>query len=184
MNPRHLGITVALTILFVSRIGYAQTIPTPEDFDRSLKACADNQKINLSTNIVDSISRLYAGESSRQIVRSPSGFLQLIPESNRIEAYRLYADCIAKIVPEIASTTPPTSPAQPPSPPNPPIIYRICTGEYERACQPHEVYLYCYTPVESWAKDRCTTFTVRRLNTYGGNKCGYSLDEVICNGPR
>lgn len=64
------------------------------------------------------------------------------------------------------------------------IVYRVCSGEYERACQPHDVYMYCYSDVSAWAKARCGTHTVQRVNTYGGNKCGYSIDAVICTSPR
>ncbi len=69
-------------------------------------------------------------------------------------------------------------------PPLPVVSYRVCSGEYERACQTHDAYLYCYADVRSWAADRCTSYTVQRVNTYGGNKCGYSIDAVICTGPK
>lgn len=59
--------------------------------------------------------------------------------------------------------------------------YRVCAGEYERSCQPHDSYLYCYTDVLDWAqRNLCQSATIRRLNTYGGNKCGYSIDEITC----
>jgi hypothetical protein len=63
-------------------------------------------------------------------------------------------------------------------------IYRLCTGEYERACQTHDAYLYCYGDVGSWAKARCNSYQITRVNTYGGNKCGYSIDSVMCVGPK
>jgi S1-C subfamily serine protease len=64
------------------------------------------------------------------------------------------------------------------------VTYRVCSGEYERACLGHDSYLYCGVSVEDWAKARCDSHKVQRLNTYGGNKCGYSLDAVICTGPK
>lgn len=75
---------------------------------------------------------------------------------------------------------------KPPPPPSQPLIsrYRVCSGEYERNCDAHDVYQYCYTDVQAWAKARCDEARVVRLNTRGGNKCGYSLDEVICIGPK
>ena len=173
--PKQLGYVVLFVIIFSAiQPSYAQTLPTPEDFDRELKACAARQNIGLESSIMNSISRLYASESARQALRSPAEFLLLIPEGLRIEAYRLYAECIMKIVPQLASTSPPSETR----------TYRVCTGEYARACQPHDTYLYCGSSVEAWAKERCISFQIRRLNTYGGNKCGYSLDEVVCRGPK
>jgi hypothetical protein len=57
---------------------------------------------------------------------------------------------------------------------------RVCVGEYERACQPHDAYLYCGVDVNAWAKARCDRFKVQQLNDVGGNKCGYQLYEVLC----
>jgi hypothetical protein len=62
--------------------------------------------------------------------------------------------------------------------------YTVCSGEYERACQPHDAYLYCGGNVQAWANQRCGSATVQRVNTYGGNKCGYSIDRVICTAPK
>jgi hypothetical protein len=174
MNARRLSWIVAFGAVFLtSRTAPSQTLSV-DAFDRALKDCVVREKINLPQNTIESVSSLYAGENSRKVLSNSPEFLQLIPESQRIEAYRLYADCIEKIVPQIANTAP-KLPTQ---------TYRICVGEYERACQPHEVYLYCGINVEAWAKDRCTSPRIRQLNSYGGNKCGYSLVEVICIGPK
>jgi hypothetical protein len=181
MSAKELGYMACATLLLsTTQFGYAQNLPTPELFDQALKACAAAQHVELKSDSLDSISRLYSSDSSRQVLKSPQEFLLLMPENNRIEAYRLYADCITKIVPQISSNTGLANPSQA----QPTSIYRICSGEYERACQTHDVYLYCYTNIDAWAKDRCSNYTSRRLNTYGGNKCGYSLDEVICYGPK
>jgi len=64
------------------------------------------------------------------------------------------------------------------------VVYRVCSGEYERACLPHDAYLYCYVSVDNWAKGKCESHKITRLNTYDGNKCGYSLDAVICTSPK
>jgi hypothetical protein len=74
--------------------------------------------------------------------------------------------------------------AAPPLPPAAVVTYRICSGEYERNCQPHDVYQYCYGSTENWARARCTSYRIIRLDTRDGNKCGYSLDQIICTGPR
>jgi hypothetical protein len=72
-------------------------------------------------------------------------------------------------------------------PPTPPVIqtqYDICVGEYERACLPHQVYLYCGADIGAWAAARCTASSATRLDSKGGNKCGYSLVRVFCTGPK
>jgi hypothetical protein len=177
MNVKWLGGVVRFVlVLSVAKAAHAQIPPTPEEFDRQLKACASTSNIGISATIIASITRLFSGETSRQALRSPTEFLLLIPEDQRVDAYRLYAECITKIVPQIASTAP--------SPSTITTTYKVCTGEYERACLSHDTYLYCNLSVEDWAKGRCTSYKIQRLNTYGGNKCGYSLDEVICTGPK
>ncbi|MER9018779.1 serine protease [Mesorhizobium sp. M0898] len=64
------------------------------------------------------------------------------------------------------------------------VTYRVCSGEHEKACPAHDIYFYCYTNISKWAEDRCESFVAQRLQTYGGNKCGYSIDNVICTGPK
>jgi hypothetical protein len=180
MKANYLATIAAPIALFwmVQSAAQAPSLPSQEDFDRALKACNNAQQINIASNILESLSKLYSSESARQVLRSPSEYLLLIPEDKRIDAYRLYAECITKIVPQIASATIPTPQM------NPTRYYKICTGEYERACQPHDVYLYCGVNPEIWARDRCTTYSIQQLNSYGGNKCGYGLLEVQCNGPK
>jgi len=171
----------AIMIMFFGVIPCAAQnpgLPSQEDFDQSLKACNVAQRINLAPNILESLSKLYSSENARQVLRSPTDFLLLIPEDKRIDAYRLYAECITKIVPQIASTANPSAQVAPPR------YYRLCIGEYERACQTHDAYLYCGANPEIWARDRCSSYSILQLNSYGGNKCGYSLVEVQCNGPK
>jgi hypothetical protein len=73
------------------------------------------------------------------------------------------------------------SPTTSPTPPQTTTrSFRVCTGEYERACDAHDAYLYCGVDPASWAKGRCDSFKVQQLNSRGGNKCGYTLFEVIC----
>jgi hypothetical protein len=89
----------------------------------------------------------------------------------------------------------PPSPKEPPiapppenktlPPPQPAVVvYRICSGEYERNCLPHTMYQYCGFSVDGWAKQHCSSFSAQRLDTRDGNKCGYSLDQIICTGPK
>ena len=66
--------------------------------------------------------------------------------------------------------------------PSPPVkaVYKICAGEYKALCPSDAIYQYCYFNVEDWAKNKCTAYSINRLATFGGNKCGYAIDEVVC----
>ncbi|MBY3249877.1 hypothetical protein [Rhizobium laguerreae] len=89
--------------------------------------------------------------------------------------YKDYVSCLTTVIGLL-------SPQPKPLPPT--VTYRVCSGEYERACKPHDVYLYCYADVKSWAAARCESSIVQRMNTYAGNKCGYSIDTVVCTSPK
>lgn len=94
------------------------------------------------------------------------------------------ATCLKALDSVAPIATPPIEPPKPAAPPPVTVTYRVCVGEYERACQQHDVYLYCYTDVKAWAQQKCTSSGVSRYNTYGGNKCGYGMDLVTCVGPK
>jgi hypothetical protein len=81
-----------------------------------------------------------------------------------------------------ANSTPTPSPTSSSSPGQKEVTrsFRVCTGEYESACDPHDSYLYCYVDLNAWAKARCDRFKIQKLNERGGNKCGYGLFEVLC----
>jgi hypothetical protein len=94
--------------------------------------------------------------------------------------------------PPQASTPPQVSTPQTPAqsqvatPPQPPIVtnFRVCLGEYERSCPPHDVYMYCYQDVGAWAKSHCDDARMITLGSQSGNKCGYTSVQVICTGPK
>jgi hypothetical protein len=83
---------------------------------------------------------------------------------------------------DVACAPKPPAPPPPPQPAKTEVTrpLKVCTGEYERACDPHDSYLYCYADVKGWANARCEKSTVTQLNDRGGNKCGYQLYEVLC----
>jgi hypothetical protein len=65
-------------------------------------------------------------------------------------------------------------------------IYKVCSGEHEDACVPHDYFLYCNANLEDWALTKCVTHTTTRIDAYPGDpgdKCGYALDEVACGNP-
>jgi hypothetical protein len=64
----------------------------------------------------------------------------------------------------------------------------VCTGEFERACAgPHDLFIQCRPPPDPQIGAQvCTAMgrknsTTNRLNTKGGNNCGYALIEVLCS---
>jgi hypothetical protein len=91
---------------------------------------------------------------------------------------------VRKLPPQSMPSPSPSPSQAAPSPAPFTRAIRVCSGEYEKNCQPHDAYLYCYVDVGAWAAARCAKYVVQRINTYGGNKCGYSMDDVICTGPR
>jgi len=176
MSRSHLGMCCAAIILLAARAALsAQTLPAFDKFDGDLRACAAGEKIALTPDLSASIRKIYdeQGAQGTSSFADSTKFLSRIQEKDRFEAYRLYAECIAKVLPNTTISPLPTT-----------VTYRVCSGEYEKSCQKHDAYLYCGDDVAAWAKLRCTSSTIQRLGAYGGNKCGYAIDAVICAGPR
>ncbi len=177
----------ALLVLFAlfdwQHSSFAQTKTT--DFDIALKACADNKKITIAPYLLEKMSALYADEATKNTLNGLGSFLSQLPESDRGAGYGIYQQCVVDILPVLKNTGQSQGGNSLESKqPVATVTYKVCSGEYERACQQHDVYLYCYVDVRAWAAARCATSTVSRYNTYGGNKCGYSMDLVTCTGPK
>jgi hypothetical protein len=170
--PANRAAFIVLTLLMGIGLPSAQsqTALTNEEFRDTLTTCAAQQNITVRSEAIKAITGIYADEVARTAFGDPKILLALMPEQDRVPVYKLYVQCIAKVFPQAQA--------------QPTVNYKVCTGEYERACQQHDAYLYCYSDVGAWAKARCSSYTVQRLNTYGGNKCGYSLDSVVCTGPK
>jgi hypothetical protein len=82
--------------------------------------------------------------------------------------------------------SPTSSTTVPPSPPTPAQFKKtVCTGEYEASCAgPHDIFYTCGSfgsDDEIAAKVCQVPSKALRLNTRGGNHCGYALIEVTCN---
>ena len=154
-----------------------------------VRDCAEKNKIGLDQQTINSIISLYDGETSRNVFFNLTQYMSIIPDQNKVDAFKLYAECIIKVAPAFANAAIPVATPTPTSTTvqlTAPIVtqYDVCIGEYERACLPHQVYIYCGVSIDDWARPRCSSFSVVRLNTYGGNKCGYGLDRVFCTGPK
>jgi hypothetical protein len=57
---------------------------------------------------------------------------------------------------------------------------RVCVGEYEGSCPPHDVFVGCSNP-NVWAANACIKFTSVKLSDVSGNKCGYALFQIACS---
>ena len=79
------------------------------------------------------------------------------------------------------------TPPLPPPPPKPqPYTVVICTGEHEKECAGgHSIFKTCGSfgddNAEAAAACKGARYRATRLNTKGGNKCGYNLIEATCN---
>ncbi|WP_157083449.1 hypothetical protein [Bradyrhizobium manausense] len=89
--------------------------------------------------------------------------------------------------PSSASSTATTSTETPSVTPAPQtkVIRRVCTGEFEANCAgPHDAFFACgsFGSDDEIAAQMCKGPPSKgvRVNTKGGNKCGYSLIEVTC----
>jgi hypothetical protein len=171
----YLGVAAAIQLVAYgnARPAHGQNVLTPDQFRDQLMTCATQQKIVSGPDLIKTIGDIYTDQVLRSSLRDSSVFLALVPEKDRLAAYRLYVQCITPVLPQDLRSQSLST-----------ITYKVCTGEIESNCRPHDKYLYCYSDAAAWAKSICTSFTIQRVETYGGNKCGYSLDVVVCTGPR
>lgn len=160
-------------------------------------ACVDSTGGN-KQEIYDSIASTIKKDGKGDVAAEGSGFVikgsgsasidksteENIQKSLSAKFYGEGPTVCLKVLDKISPVaTPPIDPPKP-VPPPPTVTYKVCVGEYEGACQAHDVYLYCYTDVSAWAKQKCSSYSASRYNTYGGNKCGYGMDLVTCVGPK
>jgi hypothetical protein len=67
---------------------------------------------------------------------------------------------------------------------------RICVGQYESRCAPHDLHLECGADVEEKAREICRRRDNQRQPDYNivkgadlpGNRCGYASFLVVCRG--
>jgi tetratricopeptide (TPR) repeat protein len=106
---------IGLSLLVVSSSAFAQsrqnapktetsqpqtTLPTTEIFMNTLGTCAVGMNMKISANMKGSVKEFYEGrrtEGSAWLENAPD-LLKLFPDGDKIVAYRLYVDCILKIV--------------------------------------------------------------------------------------
>jgi hypothetical protein len=78
----------------------SQPLPTSQQFNDLLSSCAAGANIDVSADLVGSIKTIYEGQRTQGAAsfKSSTDFLKLIPESQRLEAYKLYTQCVQGII--------------------------------------------------------------------------------------
>jgi hypothetical protein len=86
-------------ILISAQILSAQALPTREQFSSLLTSCAAGANIDVKADLIGSIATIYDGQRTQGAAnfQTSTEFLKLIPENSRLEAYRLYTQCIENI---------------------------------------------------------------------------------------
>jgi hypothetical protein len=76
---------------------------TTQEFNAALAACALGLDINISANLIGSVTSIYEGERTKGAasLRMETKFLQLFPEADREKIYVLYVNCIEKLIPAV-----------------------------------------------------------------------------------
>lgn len=102
MTPFRLTMLNIAAILFLISIGLSnRTVAiTTEEAINKVYICAQDSNIKISAEGLASLREFFEGDKQIQIegtVSMGSGFLQLFPESERAEMYKLYVNCITKL---------------------------------------------------------------------------------------
>lgn len=122
-------------------------------------------------------------------VQRPSNFHELIdevfflPQKHYGGQATLWRRCTGRVAGPIALDLPalqsPTIPTQ-----DERLTRLVCIGEHQRVCGPNTVWLSCGSSASNWAQktfpNACRNVREDRLSSVGGNRCGYSVVQVIC----
>jgi hypothetical protein len=93
----------ALTLVLVGSVlgaAHAEGLPSTEQFGDMLVSCAAGANVEIKADLIGSIKTIYDGQRTQGAAsfQSSTEFLKLIPESSRLEAYKLYTRCIGNII--------------------------------------------------------------------------------------
>lgn len=93
-------VAILIAGILVLNLGYSKGLPTTEEFQGLLQGCATGAQIYVSADLLGSITSIYEGDKTqgKALIKSQTEFLKLIPEKDRLEAYKLYISCISKFV--------------------------------------------------------------------------------------
>jgi len=94
------GILAFLISALVASNDTLAQMPDTEAFMGMLNACASGASTEFDANLVGSIKGLYEGQQSKGFakLKTQTGFMELLPEKDKLEGYRLYTECIKSIV--------------------------------------------------------------------------------------
>lgn len=84
----------------LSNLAYGKELPTTEEFQGLLQGCAVGAHIEISADLLGSITSIYKGDKTqgKTLISSQTEFLKLIPEKDRLKAYELYTRCISNFI--------------------------------------------------------------------------------------
>lgn len=85
----------------------------------------------------------------------------------------------ASVISYYNNTSSPAVSSPPAPPPTVVVSVKVCRGEHNRLCPPHDVWVGCNNP-DDWAKSACITFSAQQLSVAGGNRCGYTVINYLC----
>jgi len=93
-------INILLAGLLVWNFGISKELPTTEEFQGLLQGCAIGAQINVSTDLIGSITSIYEGDKTqgKASISSKTEFLNLIPKKDRLKAYKLFTKCISGFI--------------------------------------------------------------------------------------
>jgi len=90
----------ALTLCMADAATGQPGAPSTEQFMNALGTCAANMNLKLSGDLIGSIKTFYEGSKTQgtMSLQNAPEFLKLFPDSERAAAYRIYVECVLKIL--------------------------------------------------------------------------------------
>jgi hypothetical protein len=96
-----LSLRLTVAMLWFCQTATADTkLPTAEEFNSALSTCATGSDIDISADLLGSITSIYNGQRSNGAAsfKTSTKFLELFPETDRAKVYELYAKCVSQIL--------------------------------------------------------------------------------------